>query len=656
MTTLYKVAHDSPQHRLLLDAIRKRYYMSRTEMSKRYVAWSDVEDMMMAYIPTKEVDAARKLKRKEGFPQYTTIEIPYAYAQLMAAHTYWTSVFLGRTPIMQYTGRHGEPEMSVQALEAIIDYQVQVGLALVPLYIWLLDAGKYGCGIVGSYWAEERHQVSEIITRPKMFMGLIPMTGSEEKVRQTRMVTGYRGNKIYNVRPYDFFSDPRVPLSQIQKGEFCSRFVEVGWNHLFKGEEDGLYYNIDKAKETKAKAWMRERGSARLETPNQSGSQNTEQGNVSTNPKDRLDYVELLEFHWELVPNDWGLGSSKRPEKWVFTIANDEVIISAQPLGLLHNQFPFYVLEYEIEGYSMFKRSMLEMIKPLNEIMTWLVNTHFYNVRKILNDQFVFDPSRIVTKDALDPKPGRMMRLKPSAYGSDPKTAIYQLQTADVTQNHLRDTQIIEMIIQRMTGVTDNIMGMVNPGGRKTATEVRTSSTFGINRLKTNSEYFSASAWSQLATNYVQTTQQRMDNAQKVRVAGDLLNRANTFMDVTPETIAGFYDFVPVDGTMPVDRFAQAMLWKDLMAQLRNFPSLMMQYDLGAIFAYVGQLAGIKNINQFKINISPQELIAAQLQAGNVVPLGGRGGKGAGGGTGTGAPTAERPAGINQVAGLGPVA
>ena len=53
------------------------------------------------------------------------IDIPYAYAQMMSAHTYFCSVFLSRNPIWQMQGRHGEPEMNVQAVEALLGYQAQ---------------------------------------------------------------------------------------------------------------------------------------------------------------------------------------------------------------------------------------------------------------------------------------------------------------------------------------------------------------------------------------------------------------------------------------------------------------------------------------------------------------------------------------------------
>ncbi len=643
------IQYDSEQHKKYLAAIQRRWRLSRERMSDRYTAWSKAEDQMQAFIQPTEKDSKRATMRDGGLPQYTTIEVPYSYAQLLAAHTYWTSVFLARTPILQFEGRHGESEDSIQALEAVIDYQVQVGKMLVPLYIWLMDAGKYGVGIVGTYWEKEESYISRIIEQPKKYLGL-PIPGTKEKIRETLRATTYEGNKLYNVRPYDFFPDPRVPVSLFQTGEFCARYVEVGWNFLKKKEAAGLYYNLAQARKTKPSGWMRDRGSPRTNLPNQDGT-NTVAAGIEPGQDDinRLDFVELLEMHIELVPSDWGLGSSTYPEKWVFVVANDSVIVSAQPLGLLHNQFPFDVLEYEVEGYGLFKRGMPEMIKPLNDVMTWLFNTHFYNVRKVLNDQFIVDPSRVVMKDAQDPNPGKFIRLKPSAYGTDPKTVMTQLQVVDVTQNHLRDTSIVADMIMRMTGVNDQIMGMINSGGRKSATEVRQSSTFGVNRLKTNSEYFSAQGWAPMSQKFVQNTQQFMQQAQEYRVAGRLLQRANTFTQVDPMAIAGFYDFVPVDGTMPVDRYAQAALWRDILAGMRQFPQLMMEYDIPAIFGYVAQLAGIRNVESFRISVTPDQQLMSRLQAGNVIPL-----KGAkGGNQGAGQGSAGVPSAPAQVAGMG---
>jgi hypothetical protein len=304
----------------------------------------------------------------------------------------------------------------------------------------------------------------------------------------------------------------------------------------------------------------------------------------------------------------------------VFLLAEDNILISARPLGYYHNKFPFAVLEQEVDGHSLFARSMLEVMKPLNDTLTWLLNSHFYNVRKALNDQFVVDPSRVVMKDMTDPNAGKLIRLKPAAYGTDPKLSITQLPVTDVTRAHLADAQLVEMMLQRVSGVNDNIMGMMG-SSRKTATEVRSSTTFSVNRLKTTTEYMSAMGFGPLTELLVQQTQQLYDDDRKYRVVGDAAQYMNErFINITPEAIAGFFDFVPVDGTLPVDRTAQVNLWTQMFAQAQAFPQIMAGYDFVKIFAFVGQLAGLKNIQQFRVQVVPDATMQNAMMAGNSVP------------------------------------
>lgn len=642
------------KHTRLLEAVKRRWKLSRDQMSKRYPTWEEQEKRFVAFMPAKDAEKARDQKRKDGAPQYTTIEIPYSYAQLLAAHTYWTSVFLARTPVYQFTGRHGETEQGVQALEAVMDYQLHVGKHMVPLYMWLLDVGKYGIGVVGNYWDKESSFVSRIAEVPKKWMGL-DIPGTSQKVRQTMEMTSFMGNKMFNVRPFDFFPDPRVPISRFQNGEFCGRYVEVGWNYVRQRGAQGIYKNVEHLKGTSPGGWLKE-GSGQggsnqgIELPNQgSAGEGTLSGNGPSSMEDKLDYVSLLEMCIELIPSDWGLGTSKMPEKWMFTVGNDAILLRVAPLGCLHNQFPFSVMEYELEAYGIHKRGMMEVLQPLNNVMTWLFNAHFHNVRKVLNDQLVVDPSRISMPDVMGPDAGRIIRLRPEAYGTNPAEAIEQLQVVDITQRHLQDASVVAEMMQRLSGVTDNIMGLVNTGGRKTATEVRTSSSFGINRLKTNAEYFSAGGFAPLAQMMVSNTQQYYDAAYQFKIAGDLLTNSPQYLAVTPDQIAGFFDFVPVDGTLPVDKFALASMWKELLLGMRQVPSLGLQYDFGAIFAHIAHLSGVKNLNQFKLQVTPDQVLAAQVQAGNSVPVGGGSGSGrpkAGGSSGSPGP--------RQVSGMGP--
>ncbi len=608
---------DSQLHKRILDAVSDRVKFSKTKFQARHNAWKKSEEAALAFLPERDVDAVKRLKREEGAPQYTTIVIPYSYGVLMASHTYWTTVFMSRAPVMQFSGRHGETEQATQAIEALIDYQMQVGGMMVPLYIWLLDVGKYGVGIVGDYWDINESVIVEITKEEELILGLIK-TGRTKKRKRSKRIQSYAGNRLLNVRPYDFFPDPRVPIHRFQEGEFCTIYNELGWNSVLKRADQGFYTNIKRLqKGDQGNAGAREAGSGQLELPGD--------GIPGLFDKKAGDITKLYECYIELVPNKWGLGKSNFPEKWVFTVTSDYLtVIGAQPLGALHDKFPFQVIEYEPEGYSLVNRSIPEVLEPVQNTLDWLFNSHFYNVRKTLNNQFVVDPSKVVMKDVLDPLPGGTIRLKPEAYGTDVKTVLAQLAVVDITQGHLRDAPIVRELGQQAVGVNDQIMGALQGGGRKSATEIRTSSTFGVNRLKSGAEYMSAMGWGPLSQMILQNTQQFFEDERKFKLVGDLaLEAGPQFIDVDPEAIAGFFDFVPIDGTLPVDRFAQANLWKELLAGMVRFPQVLERYDIGRIFGWVAQLAGLKNINQFRIDLQPDGQVQQQAQAGNVIPLGG---------------------------------
>lgn len=610
---MIELKYGTEKHRKVLELLMNRYRASRDVMSNRHEVWETMEKKFLAYMPEKSADALRRQVRENtGEPQHTTFDVPYSYAMLMAAHTYWVSVFLARSPVFQYTARRTMQPEATLGVEALMDYQLNVGGMLVPLYIWLMDVGKYGMGIMGSYWAEDTARVVTFEEVEEKYLGIIP-TGKMRKQKVTRTISRYSGNKLYNVRPLDFFPDPTLPLSRFMEGEFAGRVVDVGWNSIVRKEQDGEYFNVNVLRQSKRG------GSFRTHSKNPTHMQMPEtEGTSYADLRDVASY-ELLEMTVELVPKEWQLGKSEYPEKWRFTIADGgRVIVGAEPHSRYHDRFEFYPLEYDIEGYSLHKRGLLEIIEPAQNTLSFLLNSHLTNVRKAVNDQIIVDPSRIVMKDLLDPRAGKIVRLKPNAYGSDVRTAVSQLGIADLTQAHLKDMQIIERYMQQSVGVNDSIMGMLNQGGRKSATEVRTSSTFGVNRLKTNAEFFSAMGFLPLAQTLLQTTQQYYDQEDHFRVAGIAATKTPTIL-VTPEKISGFFDFVPVDGTMPVDRYAQANLWTNLLGQMRNFPQILSQYDVGGIFGVIAQLSGIKNIQQFKINAIDDATLEAQLQAGTTV-------------------------------------
>lgn len=631
----------TPLHTRICDAMNARYTFSSQRMSSLHTKWRRGEDLFSAFAPEKDADAARRAQREVGGkPQYTTIVLPYTYAQLMSAHSYWTTVFLARDPIFQLAGRHGETEAQVQAMEALLAYQVQVGEMMVPFFFWLLDAGKFGIGVMGDYWTEERHSISRFVEVEDTFGD--PLTGEtiglgtfkKKLVSQERR--GYYGNKLFNIRPYDYFPDTRVPLHSPQRGEFWGHHSELGWHEIVRLANAGEWVNADVLKKKRMGAtWTgREEGGRSVELPNdQSGS--TVYGNADISETGPYGIVTM---EMDIVPRDWGLSDVGVPEKWVFsggtygggsagatgTTRNIEVVTQARPIGCDHGKFRVDVIEMEPEPYALGSRSLPQVVESIQNTMDWLINSHMYAVRKTMNNRFLADPSRVIMSDFADPNPqhGGAIRARPAAYGSDLRTALQELPVTDLTRAHMSDLGAFDMFAQKASGVNEQLMGQVNSGGRKTAQEIRTSSTFGINRQKTICEFYSVMGFTPMVQKLIANTQQYYDASMKLRLVGDLSREAGPgFIQVDPESITGFYDFVPVDGTLPIDRFQMASLWQQMFAQIARVPDVMMQYDISRIFAYVAQLMGLRNINRFKIVVAQPGQTPEQAAGGNVVNL-----------------------------------
>lgn len=626
MVQSIKVERDSPLHKQIVQGVCARKDLSQNRLAHMRRRWEDADKEHQIYIDERSADKLRKAKmndpkRSEGY-QYVDVHVPYSYAIMMSMHTYFCSVFLSRSPILQFTARHGEPEQNIMAVEAIMDYQTTIGGHLASYYVWLLDASKYGIGILWQYWSKEEIAVARYIDQPIERNGVTFL--KTQKQRQIKMIEAYEGNRTFNVRPQDYLPDPRVPLHSPQKGEFQGRIFTMNVNTAYKGKKSGQYINIDQAI-AEAKARSGDRGMDRHEAV----SENLPKPGVDAGESQDstlIDEIPCIEMIIELIPKLWGLGNSDYPEKWVFVLAHESIVIEAHPYGMLHGKFPGETIEIEADGYNLGSRGILEIAKPLNDTMNWLFNSHFYNVRKSLNGDIIYDPTRISTRDIQDGAPGKRIRVKPEAYGEDIRKFLHVIPPdAAATQSHMRDLQVVADLMHRVTGVAEALLGtQSNNSGRKSATEIRTSSSSSINRMKTSTEYMSALGFAPFAQLLLQSTQQNYSSEKKFRLAGDMVANAAKFIDINPESIAGSYDYVAVDGTLPIDRFALVTMWTNFFTQLRNFPQIAMEYDMGKLFGHVAQLGGLKDVKQFRLNVGPGGQPPGTIPIGELANGGGR--------------------------------
>jgi len=192
--------------------------------------------------------------------------------------------------------------------------------------------------------------------------------------------------------------------------------------------------------------------------------------------------VCILTVQAKIVPKDYELSESEEDEIWVFSIANDQRILSARPLNAPHNEFTYDLLTLSPDQHVELTDSLSSLIDPIQSVITWLLNSRVAAVRQNVEGRFVIDPSFIETSDLVAGQ--KYIRLKKNApYNQGVGAFIQQLKTVDPTVTHMQDVESLMRMMQIVSGVNENSMGQV-ASGRRSATENRAANAGAASRMK----------------------------------------------------------------------------------------------------------------------------------------------------------------------------
>jgi hypothetical protein len=547
-------------------------------------------------------------------PKAVDIAIPYSFATLSTISTYLLQVFAGRHPYLQ-VGTYGTELEKAQKLEVVLQYQNDHNRVIKEWWKWFNDMGLYGVAILVNRWRVKTAMRTLDTMRPVIDME----TGgfSSEPFREQREIVTYEGNELFALDPFMFFPDSRVPMTEVsQRGEYVFWRTFDGKHILKRAEADGRLKWVDAAPETIGNQTTGQLLSARAllsgGDPHAGGTTQWEQ--LSTPGNYQNDTCSI-----ELIPRELGIGESERVEKWIFSVLNRAQIVQAEPQLDDHGEHPVVVSEPFGMGYSFGSVGMADYIGPLQDSMSWFLNSHMENTRASINNMFVVDPHAVEMKDVRRPGPGKLIRLKQNAIGRDVRTAINQLNVQDVTRGHIDSMETFFEIGQRISAVSENLLGLQDSGGRKTATEVRTSFEAAASRLASLARVVSAQGVTALTRQMSLNTQQWMSMDFYVRVVGaDGLMQP---LNISRDGLSGDYYYPVHDGTLPMDKIAMLDIWKEILVGVLSDPELRQTYSVPKLFEFIAELGGAKNIKSFRLMPMGPEQMQQQQQAGNLAPI-----------------------------------
>ena len=622
---------DSKLHKKIIDRVVRMADDSYAQMSKRHTVWNNIDDTLKVYIPAD--DAEKRLKSQDR-RRPTSIVVPYSYATIETIMAYLTKGLLSDS-VFQYEGVAPEDTLPAKLLELAVNQHVRRFKSDLEMHTSLRDSLAYGFGASTVTWSEvwgKRTVLEEI-----PMYGMFGSSQSTVKNKVNKEALLFEGNEVIAIDPYKFLPDPNVSIHNIQNGDFAGWIEFQSFTKLLSDENAGAGYVNVKHLRTGKYLNM----TSKYSTDVSKRIAKREPQNTDTSSK--RNYTTLIHMYVRLIPKEWGLPGSDTntsgdfPEIWLFTIANEMLVIRAMPLGLNHNRYPIAVAAPDYDGYSITPLSRMELIDGLQTTLNWMFNSHITNVRKSINDMLVVDPSLINMEDLANPEPGKLIRLRRSAWGRGTAGAVEQLKVTDITARNMQDAEQIMALMQRASAATDATMGIQRSGGeRVTAQEYSGTMQMAVSRLEHIAKIISKQYMIDLAYFHASHTQQLMSQEIYAKASGEWPERLieefgldpNKARQISPFDILADFDIIYRDGTTATADALSNDFWSKNFAAILQSDKLG-DFDARRIFQHMARLNGAKNVGEFIRKdggelgalLQPDQDVLQAAQAGNIVPL-----------------------------------
>lgn len=611
-------------HQKLLSRLLRYGWEAARVQSSRRPQWEEIDRTLTAYISLS--DKERLVKQKDP-RKPVSIVFPYSYAILETLVSYLVAAFLP-DPMFRYEGTAPEDIAGAILMEKVIQLQVLRNKVGLNLHTMFRDACAYGFGVCSPYWAVKHGKKQQRAERG-FYDGYGQFTSTGfGRTSSTEIL--FEGNAVTNVDPYNYLPDPSYSIHDVQKGEFVGWLDRSNYMDLLSEEQDDpTMFNVRYLRHCNNKS------SRILGSDSRTSRTRSSSGNFTTFDRNISQPVDQFHVYVKLIPSAWDLGDFDYPEKWLFTVANDSVIIRANPLDLDHNLFPVVVAAPDFDGYSAIAYSRLEIMNGMQKVIDWLFNSHIANVRKAINDVLIVDPYLLNIEDLRDPEPGGLVRLRRPAWGRGVENAVKQLAITDITRTNLQDVAFIVEYMQAVTGTDNAVMGNLRKGGpeRLSAREFQGTAQGAVNRLERIAKVIGLQAFQDLGYMFAYHNQQFMSQDVYVKTVGDWpdsvarqFNIQDGRIRVSPLDLLVDYDLIVRDGSVPGGNFSD--VWTQLFQIIGTNEQLAAQFDVVNIFKYIATSLGAKNVDAFEraqpaaqVMTAPDEEVMNQVANGQLVSL-----------------------------------
>ena len=647
----------SDLHRRILYKLQQWRDYSDKHIAKRYSTWDETRAHLGMYLDIRRAaklgDGTYSTEQKE-MPRERSIKIPASFAIHQTLLSQLMSIYATRVPYFPIRGIGAEDIRGAYLIEAMFDHDMRASQTYAVLYSMFSDQLAFGMAPLYDYWTVEEGYVSsyapvvegvdpEIL---EMVLGDLAWRPTQEWGIKDE------GNRWRSIDPYNFFPDPRVPLSRVQEGEFVTfRFRP---SVLSLRSKEGIYFNLEHIGWTSS--FTQERSTLLIDQDVSEHTDDQYDHRGGQGDRKKSGFIEAYHTQCKIIPRDWGLGAETRPEHWLFTWvepaygsggSRSGVIIRAHRCTAPHQQFSISIAESVPDFHNHLSPGLMELADGPQRFMDWAFASRYASVMSTLNPRFIYGASLVNLTDMEYGGIGEGIRLTAEGENallngriSNIGALLQQLPVADITANHQQLVDYLYQQTQIMLGSNDPMMG-INVPGDTTATEVGVLTRSATMKLQTLAQLTSTVAIKPAVQRGIANRQFLTSIDRFFRLLGQSAKDMGTkVIRAGARDIQGGYDYEGMDWVLGGDPARDSMVFSNLAEAagslgLHQIPGADGRVvDLRALFEEAAFRSGVRDFDRFLVTMQqqqqappqapevvPDEMIQQQVDAGNMVPI-----------------------------------
>lgn len=584
-------------HKALLEYLQQRLLLGKKTRDSTVPRMATIDKNVAGWQRLSEEDKLRQGKKdRDGQAQAINMNLPLAFVHLDDMMTYFAQTFAPNRGMFYQTGKPDEVDSAAQIVTVMNNNAIYAGYfreTLLGIYSLL----KYNSGGFHVFWSRDEG--------PKLVKD---QAGKDQLETQLK----WQGNRMEAIDLYNFLRDPSVHPTRLHSdGEFAAKAMMKSYFWLQNKASQGVFYNCEKAlaEYTGSAQCMYYRNppvEAQMDS-DESGGTNWK-AILSESAWVDVAGFELVEIHIRLNPTEFGLvppgaGSAARNryEVWRFTVLNDQYIIDATYMNNIHGHLPFFLglLNDDLMGSS--QKSTAEILQPLQDFASFLLNTHVQASRKNIWGLIAYDPSAIDLKAVPEGEVAARIPLKPGAQGRNINEFIWEHGNTLETKQTLQDLEAVMGIIDQffptqslpsqiasIDRAVDSQVAAVQQGANRRQQKAARLLDDSVFRMVRNAMYYNI-------IQYLSDGSEVSDFFTGKTVKIDLQQLRNTDLP-----------FIIGQGLKAIDRQAAAGMLQQIIFALIQAPQASQGIDLLGLIDYWTSMIDIDvDMNQFQVQQPP---------------------------------------------------